>query len=109
DEWREYPVAETVVFGIRVRDVAADLEPLAEQKRLALDVTVAEPIPAVLAPTFLLQEAVSNLVSNAIKYTPEGGTVRIWARVPERNTGSHDVVIGVSDTGIGLSRDDLGR
>ena len=53
----------------------------------------------------LLRDALSNLVSNAVKYTPEGGEITVWG---ER--GAHGtVVLGVRDTGIGLSQSDLER
>lgn len=52
--------------------------------------------------TTYLQEIVDNLISNAIKYTPEGGSVYVNVR------GDGDrVLINVTDTGIGISADDL--
>jgi hypothetical protein len=45
---------------------------------------------------------VDNLVENAIKYTPSGGSVRVGVRGEEDR-----VIIEVSDTGIGISREDL--
>ena len=54
----------------------------------------------------LLREALSNLVSNAVKYTPEGGEIRVWAEAGAR---PKTIVIGVRDTGIGLSEDDQAR
>lgn len=52
--------------------------------------------------TGFLQEIVDNLVENAIKYTPSGGSVRVGVRGEEDR-----VIIEVSDTGIGISREDL--
>ncbi|MFG2071187.1 HAMP domain-containing sensor histidine kinase [Nonomuraea maritima] len=49
-----------------------------------------------------LRQAVGNLVSNAVRHTPPGGTVRLLAR---RDGG--DVVIDVADTGSGIAPDDL--
>ncbi|MEU7913445.1 HAMP domain-containing sensor histidine kinase [Microbispora bryophytorum] len=49
-----------------------------------------------------LRQAVGNLVSNAVRHTPPGGTVRLQAR---RADG--DVVIDVTDTGSGIAPDDL--
>ena len=49
----------------------------------------------------LLREALSNLISNAVKYTPENGEISVWA---ERGREPHTIVLGVRDTGIGLSQ-----
>lgn len=51
-----------------------------------------------------VKQVLLNLTTNAIKFTPEGGTVRI--DVEPKQTG---IVISVSDTGIGISEDDLQR
>jgi two-component system sensor histidine kinase BaeS len=51
-----------------------------------------------------LAQAISNLVSNAVRYSPAGGTVTITTR----NDGD-DVVISVRDKGIGVARADLSR
>jgi signal transduction histidine kinase len=51
-----------------------------------------------------LREVMDNLIENALKYTPEGGSVYVNVR------GDGDrVVINVTDTGIGISADDLGH
>ncbi len=48
-----------------------------------------------------LQQVFSNLISNAAKYSPEGGEVRIWAEV------AHDeVTLKVKDQGVGISQED---
>ena len=106
EESGELPPAEAIDLGVLVEQVASNLEPLAEPKRLALRTEVAEPLPTVLAPPQLLQQALSNLVSNAVKYTPEDGQVLVWAR-PFGADG--EVAVGVTATGIGLSEADLAR
>jgi signal transduction histidine kinase len=102
----ELPDAETIDLAQLVESVAADLEPLAEPKRLALRTELPEQSPRVVAPPLLLQQALSNLVSNAIKYTPDDGHVLVWAR---QAGGDGEVVLGVTDSGIGLSPEDLSR
>jgi signal transduction histidine kinase len=43
----------------------------------------------------------TNLVDNAIKFTPDGGIVRLWAR-PDPETDVPSLLVGVSDTGPGI-------
>ncbi|MFE0172443.1 sensor histidine kinase [Streptomyces sp. NPDC059002] len=58
--------------------------------------------PCVNADPLRLRQAVGNLVSNAIRHTPDGGSVRVTCR-----TTSDAVLIEVADTGTGIAPDDL--
>ena len=102
----ELPVAEPVQITSILNQVVADLAPLAKQKQQTLTIEPPRQLEPVEAVPLLLREAVSNLVSNAVKYTPEGGEIKLWA---ERGREPHTVVLGVRDTGIGLSREDQAR
>ena len=59
-------------------------------------------LPALDADAFRLQQILANLLTNAIKFTPGGGTVTLSARA-ERG----DVVLAVQDTGIGIKPEDV--
>lgn len=76
--------------------VLEELRPAAEEKGLALDSTI-EPGLAVSADALRLQQIVTNLVVNAIKFTPAGGTVAVRA---EAVNGQARIV--VTDSGIGI-------
>ena len=106
EEPGDVPAAERITPAQLLKEVASDLEPLAEAKRQVLRTEIAEAVPDLLVPPLLLRQALSNLVSNAIKYTPDDGQVLVWARPLG---GNGDVALGVTDTGIGLSQDDLAR
>ena len=54
-----------------------------------------------------IEEILSNVVSNAIKYTGEGGTVDVSAALTERKNGWYDATVIVRDTGIGMSEEFL--
>jgi len=76
----------------------------AERAGLAVAVTLSAELPQVLADVERAQQVVSNLVHNAIKFTPAGGKVNVTAEL-----GGDEVVISVQDTGVGIPADDLPR
>jgi PAS domain S-box-containing protein len=85
----------------RVREL---MLPEAEAKGLKLKLQVDPPLPLVKGDRNNLEGVFTNLVGNAIKYTPEGGEVTIRIREEGKN-----VSVDVSDTGIGISKKDLPR
>jgi signal transduction histidine kinase/DNA-binding response OmpR family regulator len=86
-----------------VRQVASTVEPLVAKKHIKLEFEAAS-AGQVLADEGKLTQMILNLVSNAIKFTAEGGTVSIKAsRVIDR------LEIAVSDDGIGIAEVDLQR
>ena len=61
-------------------------------------------LPLVFADPELVHQVISNLVSNAVKYSPEGGPIRIGARA-----GAGQVTVWVSDEGIGIPAEQLSK
>ena len=76
--------------------------PLIEASRHTLDIDLPPAPLAVEADAVRLSQVLSNLLSNAAKYTPQGGRIRVAARREQ-----DDVVIVVSDTGIGIAAESL--
>jgi signal transduction histidine kinase len=74
-------------------------EPIAEEKGLKLTYDARLPVP-VRGDRHLLSQAVANLIDNAIKYTPEGGTIRVAARVE-----NGEALLEISDSGPGIPVD----
>jgi signal transduction histidine kinase len=70
----------------------------AEKGELTISAEVASNIPIINADRTMLERALTNLVDNAIKYTPNGGQVRVTAY-----TADNSVILAVSDTGYGIS------
>jgi signal transduction histidine kinase/DNA-binding response OmpR family regulator len=86
-----------------VAQVVSTVEPLAKQKQMHLQSEAAS-AGQILADEGKLRQMILNLVSNAIKFTAEGGSVAIKAlRVVDR------MEISVSDTGVGIAKEDLQR
>jgi len=74
-------------------------------KRLALEVDVDSGGQPVFMDPRIVRQTVLNLLSNAAKFTPEHGRIRLWARVEP----NHTTRIVVADSGIGMSRDAVQR
>ena len=73
----------------------------ASEKSHTLEADLPEHLPPVLANRQNIEEIISNLVSNAIRYTPEGGHIKVGAGIE----GNY-VHFYVSDTGLGISKED---
>ncbi|MBJ9963387.1 hybrid sensor histidine kinase/response regulator [Burkholderia seminalis] len=102
-------VLEAVPFDLRavLRDVAAIFRPLAEAKQLVLECRVAPGLAdGYVGDPTRLRQIVSNLVSNAIKFT-EHGSVTIDALPAAASGRRHGVEISVRDTGIGIPAEAL--
>jgi signal transduction histidine kinase len=78
-------------------EAATMLRPLAEKQRQRLDVTVADAVDSVCADRDRLHQILSNLVGNAVKFTPPGGTITMAAEAQDGG-----VRFRVSDTGTGI-------
>jgi two-component system phosphate regulon sensor histidine kinase PhoR len=76
---------------------ASTIAPAAAAAGVALEVTSDPACPTVMGDGGQLERVVLNLISNAVKFTPAGGSVRVCAR-----PSTDGVVIEVSDTGIGI-------
>ncbi len=73
----------------------------AQQKGLKFEMVVSDDLPNIKGDADMIEQALENLVSNAINYTPADGTVRVeFSKGPKKT-----VQIQVSDTGIGIPKD----
>jgi two-component system heavy metal sensor histidine kinase CusS len=88
-----------------VREVVDFFEPLAAEQDLSLVLGRVDEASVAGEPAWLHQ-CVANLVDNAIRYTPEGGTIRVEVRAPQDGSA---VSIDVSDTGIGVAGEEQER
>jgi signal transduction histidine kinase len=95
--------------------VAETYRHTAEQRGVALRVEAESGVPDVCVDAEQLTRALNNLVSNALRYTPAGGTITLSARhetKDERRKTKDDgddpfVRLGVSDTGVGIAAEHL--
>src|SRR4030042_1024358 len=87
-----------------VREACELFEPTAEDKGVTLSYDVPNK-SRLIGDNRMIQRMLSNLLDNAIKYTPSGGTVSVSLS----ENDERDVVITFKDTGIGISPIDLPR
>ncbi|MCS7283896.1 MAG: GAF domain-containing protein [Anaerolineae bacterium] len=87
-----------------VEEAVRTLRQEIEAKKQSLEITIADGLPPVAADRTRLVQILTNLLSNAYKYTPEGGRIRVSA---EPANGC--VRFSVSDTGIGITPEDQER
>lgn len=77
-------------------DVAGELAPLISQKKLSVKIDIDDKMK-VIADKFMLHEVVSNLLSNSIRYTNEGGEISFGC-----NTNEKETTCSIVDNGIGI-------
>jgi PAS domain S-box-containing protein len=93
---------EPVAPASLVREAVEAVEALASEASLGLQVVLPEPLPEVLADRRRVLQIFSNLLGNAIKFTPAGGTVRVGGEAKE-----DEVCFSVEDTGPGITAEQL--
>lgn len=84
----------------------ASLRAMAEQHGLTLECRPADPVPPVLTDPDRIVQVLINLITNAIRYTPQGGHVLV-STGQERADGRDWAIVTVRDTGIGIPEDEL--
>ncbi|NTV29097.1 MAG: HAMP domain-containing protein [Candidatus Omnitrophica bacterium] len=80
------------------------LESLAARKSLRITVEIPDSLPKLNADEARISQVILNLLDNAVKYTPDGGEVRVRALQQENK-----VCVEVEDTGVGIPEADLPR
>lgn len=87
--------------------VAAALRPLATLQNVTIAVEQVPEDPEILADEVQLQQVFTNLVSNAIKFTPSGGRIQVGSESHAAADGTRWATVSVADTGIGISSDEI--
>lgn len=104
DTYMGYNFESVPLSGLLAKAVD-DFSLLAEQKKIALEFFAsAEPVPDVKADPPKLELAVSNLIDNALDYTPAGGTIKVFLE----KMGNY-AKVSVKDSGIGIPKEEAGN
>ncbi len=91
-----------------VEDVVRSLTRAIEEKQQTIQVQMPDQLPQVMGDKSRLIQILTNLISNAYKYTPDGGQLQVQVREEARN-GQRYVVCAVKDNGVGISQEDVAR
>ena len=97
--------AAPVLLGEVLTEVTAGLQAYADERRHTVQVQAPPDLPLVFADRARLVQVLTNLVSNACKYTPPGGQINVRARL-EDGSSPPFVQIAVQDNGLGISPED---
>lgn len=88
-----------------IRNTITNMGPLFEDKGLCLTTTIDSPVAPLSGDHDRLLQVVTNILSNAVKFTPRGGAVHVAVR---RETAPRDqIAVAISDTGMGIPAKEL--
>jgi len=85
-----------------VREVVSEQRPIAREKEITLETSIPDLAPKVCGDADRLAQALTNLIGNALKFTPAGGTVRVCL-----DSDGSQIRFEVTDTGPGIPSQDL--
>jgi len=87
-----------------LQDIASTYQYQAQRKNLRLDLDIAPPLSSIEVDTGRITQVLTNILDNAMRYTPEGGRITLSAK--ERK---EQVELAIQDSGPGLNAEDLDR
>jgi signal transduction histidine kinase len=111
---RIHLASDWVDAGRLLASVTRLIEPRAVSAGLSFEVIVQSPLPRLWADERLLKQALLNVLSNAVKFTPSGGSIRMTATMEScgeslREPSGDKLMIEIADTGLGIAAAQLSR
>jgi two-component system sensor histidine kinase GlrK len=85
-----------------IKKAMMEMIPLVEAKKIKVEAAMTEELPMINMDNERILQALRNLIGNAVKFTPEGGRVRISV-----SPGAQGLEVSIADTGPGIPREDL--
>jgi PAS domain S-box-containing protein len=95
---------EIVDITVISKKALTTVKPLAAKKNIELQANISEELPELQADESKIESVLTNLLNNAVKFTPEGGQVSIGVEAT-----NDEMVISVSDTGMGIPKEALSK
>jgi signal transduction histidine kinase len=90
---------------VPIEFVLSSLQPQAQGKSIRLKMELQDELPTVYGDRDKLEQILTNLVGNSMKFTPEEGEISVSARIFEQD--GHMMAVSVKDSGIGIPEDQL--
>ena len=97
-------VKQNIGIGEVIKRAAERIKPQADRAGLSINIDIASDLPPVAVDRDRIEQVLVNLLHNAIKFTPPGGSITISA-----SSDDSSIRVSVADTGVGISADDLPR
>lgn len=90
-----------------INAVEAEQSPMAGERHITIETDVARDLPIINGDVDQLHSALTRIVGNAIKYTPDGGRITLSAQLLPKTAGDNQafVQIVIADTGVGIALD----
>ena len=101
--WWDKPRNALEIHALIVSEIGEAFQAVAQQKGIALSLETPGDV-SVMGDETQLRQLFSNLIDNAVKYTPSGGAINIAVAAD-----NEQVTVTVQDTGIGISKEDIPR
>lgn len=96
---------EEVDLPLLVREGVSMVSASARKAGLDLDIELPEGLPRLVADPRAVVQILVSLMTNAVKFTPAGGRVRVGARIDEAGV----MIVSVADNGVGIEPEEVGR
>jgi hypothetical protein len=90
---------------VLIKEIAANFRDALAERDLAFEITGVDQLPYIMADSDLLYKAFYHLIVNAIKYTPDRGSITVSGAVVNDGAGKDVIEIVVADTGIGIDKE----
>jgi|LGVF01.1.fsa_nt_gb signal transduction histidine kinase len=86
-----------------INSVIEDFEPIILENHQEINVNIQDDLPVIYGDIHKIIQIFSNLLSNALKYTPDGGKININTDIA---TNDQEILVNINDNGIGISKED---
>jgi signal transduction histidine kinase len=96
-----------VQLGHTLQIVTVALRPLAELGDVSISLELCDGDSAIMADEVQLEQVFTNLVSNAIKFTPRGGGIVVSCSLESMTDGEPGINVHVRDTGVGIPEEEI--